>query len=217
MKSKRSKDREARVLANANSNQKLFRALIKSSKKERKSLAPLLNQVTEPGSATKLMNFIAAKKKSPKMLAPETALALISSIGLSRDNYQTMRNVAKAHHADIFPSYRKVLEAKKECYPTNIEITETTAQQPLQDLLDHTAKRIVSIDSIKQTICGTVEPNANNDLAVDLKLTCKWGFDGATGQSQYKQRFESDSAEDKSLFSVMLVPLDLSDGKVCNK
>lgn len=149
------------------------------------------------------------------MLSSETAVALISSCGLSQDDYQTIRNVAKAHHADIFPSYHKVLKAKKECLPDNIETNEFYADQPLQNLLDHTARRILNIDTIKDTISGIIEPHSDtNELVLDLDLHCKWGFDGSTGQSQYKQRSTNDYFDDKSLFSIMLVPLDLSDKKV---
>lgn len=212
----RSKDRAAGILANSNSNQKLLRALVKSSKKSRKSLVPILNKLSQPGNATKVNNMISnSKKQTPIMLSAETALALISSCGLSQDDYQTIRNVAKSHQADIFPSYHQVLKAKKECLPTNIEVTDTCAEQALQNLLDHTSQRLVSIDSIRETIFGTIEPDKNNnELVLELNLRCKWGFDGATGQSQYKQRFSDNSSDDKCLFSIMLVPLDLSDEKV---
>jgi hypothetical protein len=47
-------------------------------------------------------------------------------------------------------------------------------------------------------------------------LNCKWGFDGSSGQSQYKQRFSSteENFSDSNLFSTTLVPLDLSFGDV---
>lgn len=111
--------------------------------------------------------------------------------------------------------HKKVLKAKKQCYPENIDITETSAHQPLQDLLEHTAKRIVNIDSVSEVIFSTFEPKSDCELAVDYRLCCKWGFDGATGQSQYKQQFStSNKASDHSLFSMMLVPLDLSSGAI---
>lgn len=215
--SKRSKERVSRILANENSNQKLLRGLIKSSKKYRKSLIPLLTQVTEPGSGSKMTKLLKANIQTPKMLTPETALALISTCSLSQDDYQTIRNVAKAHQADIFPSYHKVLKAKKECLPDNIDVEETYADQPLQNLLDHTVTRILNIDTVKDTISGFVEPNLEtSELVFDLNLHSKWGFDGSTGQSQYKQCLSNNTAglDDKSLFSIMLVPLDLSDEKV---
>ena len=203
-KSSRSKERAAGILANGNSNDKIFRALMKSSRKNRKSLMPILNKVTNPGSATQFSKMISsAEKQTPKMLSPETALALISSCRLSQDDYQTLRNVALAHNANIFPSYHKILAAKKECYPANIEVSEIRAQQPLQ--------RILKIDEVREKIIENMDQNNNNN---DLVLRCKWGFDGATGQSQYKQRYNDESFDDSSLFSAMLVPLDLSNRKI---
>ena len=41
---------------------------------------------------------------------------------------------------------------------------------------------------VKDTILGFIEPHAKtSELFLDLNLHCKWGFDGSTGQSQYKQ------------------------------
>ncbi|CAF0886382.1 unnamed protein product [Brachionus calyciflorus] len=138
---------------------------------------------------------------------------LLSSSKKEHD-YQTIRNLTKAHGANIFPPYSKVLAAKKECYPANSNINETTAQQPLQDLLDHTAKRLLEIDCVKESINGLIDPNEcdqtmDGDLSISLVLKGKWGFDGATGQSIYKQNFSSNDSSDKCLFSVMFVPLDL--------
>ena len=63
-------------------------------------------------------------------------------------------------------------------------------------------------------IIKTIEPNEKDELAVEFTMNCKWGFDGSTGQSQYKQRFCDVDASDKCLFSTMLVPLDLNDGNI---
>ena len=45
-------------------------------------------------------------------------------------------------------------------------------------------------------------------------LHCKWGFDGASGQSTYKQRFQYSNPEvsNSHLLSTTLVPLQLSSG-----
>lgn len=216
LKSRRSKERDAGSLANNNTNEKILRALTKSAKKNRKSLVPILNKVYQPGSATQISQLISrCEKNNPKMLSPETALALISSCGLSQDDYQTIRNVAIAHNADIFPTYHKVLAVKKECYPSNIQTTETSATQSLQKLLEHTANRILKIDEVKKQILGDCETNRSYlERTKELSLKCKWGFDGSTGQSRYKQHFSDLSSDDRSLFSVMIVPLDLSDGKI---
>jgi hypothetical protein len=58
----------------------------------------------------------------------------------------------------------------------------------LQKLLDHTSDRIL------QTI-----PNLAED-ARNLVLVCKWGCDGASGHSQYKQALANPNDSDSSIF-----------------
>lgn len=55
---------------------------------------------------------------------------------------------------------------------------------------------------------------SSTDLTeVDVVLTCSWGFDGSTGHSTYKQRYQNEQAKavnDESLFVTTLIPLRLS-------
>lgn len=108
----------------------------------------------------------------------------------------------------IFPSYHAVAEAKAESYPDGIKITDTSAEVPLQSLLEHTVQRLVmglSLTAAQVHSCQNRAP----------VLQCKWGFDGARGQTLYKQSFaagHSGEACEESLFSTTLVPLQLSLG-----
>jgi len=45
-----------------------------------------------------------------------------------------------------------------------------------------------------------------------LCLITKWGFDGSSDHSEYKQKFVSSSTNDASIFSSSLVPLRLISG-----
>lgn len=54
-----------------------------------------------------------------------------------------------------------------------------------------------------------------------LVLACSWGFDGSSGHSSYKQRFqncsnENSSTSDKNIFATTLIPLQLTaeNGKI---
>lgn len=84
--------------------------------------------------------------------------------------------------------------------------TETHAEIELQALLDLTIQRLwkaLKIDT--------------NEKLQDLKLISKWGFDGASGQSFYKQGFtdnivDIDKPRDESVFTISLVPLKLLSG-----
>ncbi len=98
------------------------------------------------------------------------------------------------------------LEKPKKCYPEGISVTEKSAKVPLQTLLDHTALRI--IEQQKEEINELLEGLEDED-PISFDLTCKWGFDGSSGQSEYKQSFKSTDTSDDSLFCTTLVPLQL--------
>lgn len=74
----------------------------------------------------------------------DSALALITQTKLSKYQYEILRKATKDIGHNIFPSYRKIIEAKKKCYPPdNIDVTEKSATVGLQDFLDHTSRRIL--------------------------------------------------------------------------
>ena len=99
----------------------------------------------------------------------------------------------------MYPSYDKVLLAKKGCYPTRIECNERGAKVSLQSLLNHTARRLLESMSERE-IAGA--PSA-------LTLTCKWACDGSTGHQEYQQEFFDQRLSDSSVFLSTLVPLEL--------
>ena len=91
-------------------------------------------------------------KKSSKYLKSwemdsEKALALFLSAKMTKHSYIMVRNSAKADGFNYYPSYNKIREAKKMCYPENsaFTISETEAKVHLQLLLNHTCKRILEI------------------------------------------------------------------------
>lgn len=98
----------------------------------------------------------------------------------------------------VLPSYQKLFEAKKICYPEDIEISERGAKVKLQALLDLTVQKILRV-------VGThVDSSAEG-----LKLISKWGFDGAFSQSNYKLRSEDANFDDSSGFMSSFVSLKL--------
>jgi len=130
-----------------------------------------------------LLTAASRKCQSPPVsYSPERALALLIDASLSKHDYSVLRQSSKEMGTDIFPTYDKVLERKKLCYPDNIDISETSVTVKLQVLLDHTAERLVS----------------------------KWGCDGSSGHSEYKQSFENEGATDANMFLISLVPLRMT-------
>lgn len=137
-----------------------------------------------------------------KMLIDQEALSVFIDLDLTKAQYMYLRNLTNERSCYIFPPYYKIQEIKQRCYPPSsaIEITNTHAKiLNLQDLLDHTAARILAIDSVSK-----------NGLS-HLVLYSKWGCDGSSGQSQYKQTLpeESELVSDANLFITSLVPIKL--------
>ncbi|KAK9710337.1 hypothetical protein QE152_g26052, partial [Popillia japonica] len=69
-------------------------------------------------------------------------------------------------------------------------------------LLDHTTYRIIQLQA---DVIDTLSP----EILQKLLRHCKWGCDGSSGQSVYKQKFTEDGKSDESIFYASLVPLQL--------
>jgi hypothetical protein len=143
-------------------------------------------------------------KTQPTKSFPETeTLALLNAINLSKYQYYVLRKTLIEKELCQLPSYQKILTAKKLCYPPSpddIMVTETGAKVKLQALLDLTAKKLIKITGV------------HFKLSV-LKLICKWGCDGSSSHSTYKQNHNAgDTFSDSSVFMVSLVPLRLMCG-----
>ena len=120
---------------------------------------------------------------------------------MTKLDYQTLRNNAVNKKNKLYPAYNHVLEEKQKCITEGgIEAGDYNAEVNLQNLMDHTVKRIhqsgnMAMDKIKE---GDV-----------LSLVSKVGFDGCTGQSVYKQLTSEESelasiAREESLFSLQV-------------
>lgn len=132
----------------------------------------------------------------------DEALALSVDMKLSKRQYQLMYFGAKKRKMETYPSYDRILSAKKRCYPSHEVtcITEIGFKINLQALLDITAQRLV--DTIQTPLTESTQK---------LCLISKYGFDGASSQSNYKQKFADPNADDSSIFISSLVPIVLHD------
>lgn len=130
-----------------------------------------------------------------KILSPQKALALFFDLNLSVRKYNILRQVVNSMHKDCFPSYHVLTQTKQQYLPSEITVSEISAQVELQPLLEKTVDSILKI--------------SNNILNSSLKLICKWGFDGSSGHSFYKQKFREIGNTDEYLFFAAFVPLRL--------
>lgn len=138
------------------------------------------------------------EKHGTSSLTPHQALALYLDLDLSENKYKVLRRVVNAVHPNCFPSLYQLNKTKNFLLPSLITVTETSAEVNLQELLQLTARSIINV--------ATLEEGSDN-----FKLVCKWGFDGSSGHSQYKQIFSDSSSTDEYLFLIALVPLKLID------
>lgn len=168
--------------------------------------AKLMKEMME--SPQRALKIEKAYKKSlvpdqkPIPYTNEEALTYIINNNLSKQQYQNTQSGAKKRRTDIYPAYNRIREVKKQCYPTNISVTEKSAEVNLQDLLDHTAKRIIEVQE-------EVLSHVDEDVLSQLILISKWGCDGSSGQSQFKQKASHQNFSDADLFLASLVPLQL--------
>lgn len=133
-------------------------------------------------------------------LSGEGTLAFMVEACLTRHQYQLVRLIAPT----IYPSYKILQIAKKQCYPEvgKIKVTETSVYVDLQSLFDLTVERlIVSLKDVIDTL--------NFDEMQNTCLFSKWGFDGSSGHSSYKQAFYRSEGSDSAVFMTYLIPLRL--------
>lgn len=206
--STRSKQRYVKTFISSHSTEELtFAAQMGFNKKGQRTTAHVIKKASTSSPRTlKLM------KKEPSLSNIRTytanaALALILDCKLTKDQYIQLRNGARVRNINLYPAYNTILEAKKQCYPDEqaVTITETMAEVKLQKLLDITTERLCSVQN--EVILDVL--NKRNDCL--FQITYKWGFDGSSSHSLYKQKFVEDlDATDSDIFLSSIVPLKMT-------
>lgn len=135
----------------------------------------------------------------------DEALSVFIEAKLTKFQYNIIRDAAKQHNSNLYPNYESITSAKKRCYPQDLVITEGRAEVPLQSLLNHTVSRL--FQSLEE-----VFSSLNSEELSVLCLITKWGCDGSSGMSEYKQKFSDPSISDASIFLTSLVPVQLVSG-----
>lgn len=157
---------------------------------------------TTPTRSKKYIKAYSDTQRNIISLTSDEALSIVVEGKLSKFQYNLIRSTAKEHNSNIYPNYEAVTSAKTRCYPENLIITESLAEAPLQSLLDHTVSRLLLIFEDVTNILKSEETNS-------LQLITKWGCDGSSGMSEYKQKFSAPYITDCNIFLTSLVPIQL--------
>lgn len=197
----RQKRRRVKQMSESHSSEELSLVSSRSLQSSgNEDVSKIMNHLlNHPEDVKKVMDSIAGNKSTKIMYSVEKALALIVSLKLSKFQYTNLKLMASEQGCDLYPSYHKIKQAKMQCYPAkeDITITEDCARIRLQALLDLTTKKLIKAIDI-----GT---------EANYKLVSKWGFDGASSQSNYKQK-TTNEFDDSSVFMASLVPIRLLHG-----
>ncbi|CAH1107124.1 unnamed protein product [Psylliodes chrysocephalus] len=106
-------------------------SLIKTG--NRNAASVIKKAITSSPTTLKHFKKMSKSKTDHRPYSVEEALALITNAKLTTAQYKQIRKEAKKRKCNIYPSYNIILAAKKNCYPKNININETSAQVPLQN------------------------------------------------------------------------------------
>lgn len=177
----------------------IFAAISKLKADGKDNMATIMEyMIKNPESISKFQDVMMKQPFTKKIFTPMKALGLLLSLKLSRWQYMVLRETAiREGIRDLYPSYYQVQKEKKECYPpeNSITVTDSSARITLQSLLDVTAKRVLK--SLSDDLQGK-----------EMILLSKWGCDGASSQSRYKQKLDS-ADDDSSIFMTSLVPIKI--------
>ncbi|KAK2579423.1 hypothetical protein KPH14_002635 [Odynerus spinipes] len=168
--------------------------------------AAILKQVTtttlkRPTRIKKVFHRESCKKPT---ISKEEALATFLDGNMNKKSYTAVQKRLKMVGLKIFPPYPFITEEKKNGYPDNVTITEVSAEVQLQSLVEHTVKRlcVVQHDVLMQS----------RDILTNVEFIFKWGCDGSSGYSLYKQKFSNnfdENQQDSAIFVISLVPIQL--------
>ncbi|KAL4712693.1 hypothetical protein ACJJTC_007990 [Scirpophaga incertulas] len=154
-------------------------------------------------SPQRAKKYVKAFKKSterqdqPRQLSPLQALSMFTEAELTKAQYERVRET----NPNFFPCYSVLQKVKKDTYPEIHRVTETCAEVLVQNLMDHTASRLIQH-------LGEAAEGLNEEEKRSLILISKWGCDGSQ-QVQYKMKFDCEDDSDANIFQTSVVPLQL--------
>ena len=163
--------------------------------------------------ASKIVKAIATSNEVPtvstitesRSFTPDEALALFIDCKLSKASYIHLRQRTSLVGHKLYPPYYRLQQAKQLCCVPNeaITVTESRVEVPLQAVLDLTVQRLCNVQY-------SILLKAASQGMTSFILNSKWGCDGSSGHSQYKQKFHDNLCNDDFLFIFSFVPIKMS-------
>ncbi|KAF2900704.1 hypothetical protein ILUMI_05482 [Ignelater luminosus] len=124
----------------------------------------------------------------------DKALSIVGEARLTTSQYNIIRNVAKQQNSNIYPNYEAITTAKKSCYPKNL-ITESTAEAPLQSLLDHTVIHL--FQALEEVIYSLIPENNNLSNTCIERNSVAQHLDDFPGSGENRDPFANSDDSDK--------------------
>lgn len=143
--SERSERRKTRELRSSDTDELTYATQMKLREKGKIEVSKIVKDLTK--SPRRARKYATAIKRSTaeeeqdksKKLRLLRALFMYTEAGLIQAQYETVRET----NPSFYPCYSVLQKLKKECYPEIQRVTETCAEVRVQNLMDHTAKRLV--------------------------------------------------------------------------
>lgn len=144
---------------------------------------------------SKRRSFSESYESSSCGLTPSEALALYLDLDLSDRKYIVLRQKINSLHTNCLPSLHALRREKQSIIPPIIA-DEFSTEVELKCLMRKTVEGIAEL-------CDVQNITENEKLS----LICKWGMDGSSGHSRYKQKFDNPDHSDEFMFLIAFVPL----------
>ena len=194
----RSKNRKTQELRSENPTQTLVSAAQASLYQSGKRAASSVLKDMTTSSPTRALKYKKSyyeesKERKDDYADPKLVLVWATETNCSFRKYQSARWLQESTNSKIFPPWEVLKQEKAKCYPDGeIKASDSQVEVFLQDLLNHTVKRIFEIEKVQETIS-----QLENTMG-EWTLVSKWGIDGTTDRS------------DKKFLTIALVPLRLT-------
>lgn len=121
----------------------LHAASVSAKKSNEKQTAFVLKKAVSNENITGIIRKL--ERSDPLKISADEALAFLIENGFTKQQYINIKALNKQHGCDIYPPYSEIVKSKLKCRPKEIRYGDTKTEVTMQNLLDHTADRILEM------------------------------------------------------------------------